>query len=463
MPLVLDLIYLLALTLLIPWLVWRAVRTGRYREGFAEKLFGRVPRRIGDRPCVWFHAVSVGEVRLLRPVLDELARRRPDWEVFLSTTTAAGLAVARGTYPDLVTFHAPLDFSWATRRAVARVRPTVFALVELELWPNWIRAAKRGGARVAVVNGRLSARSHRGYRRLRPLLRPTMRRLDAVAAQTPEYAQRFVDLGVPADRVHVTGSMKYDGLELDRRNDATLAMRARLGVKPTDLVLVAGSTMEGEELAALETYLALKPEHPNLKLIVVPRHPHRFDEVAALLESRGETPTRRSALPDPGDPAAAPAGSATAPAPAPGRVILLDTLGELSAVWGLADVAFVGGSLFPGRGGQNMIEPAAFGACVLFGPHTENFRATVSALLERDAARVVHSPAELTQAVREALEDPETAAERGEAARAFVLTQQGATQRTLSVLDELAGDEDSDSAVVSRARLMQRLAAMTSS
>src|SRR5262249_15169739 len=154
--------------------------------GWAEKVLGRAPLRIGNRPCVWFHAVSVGEVLLLRSLVAELRRRRPTWDIVISTTTTTGLTVARQTFPDLITFYAPLDFSWATRRAVARIRPNVLALVELELWPNLVRAAKHAGAAVAIVNGRLSPRSHRGYRKLRGPLGPTLRRIDRIAAQTEE-------------------------------------------------------------------------------------------------------------------------------------------------------------------------------------------------------------------------------------------------------------------------------------
>ncbi|HWE37047.1 MAG TPA: 3-deoxy-D-manno-octulosonic acid transferase [Isosphaeraceae bacterium] len=425
MPIVLDLIYLALLATVSPWLVYKSWRSGKYREGWAEKLLGQAPRRIGDAPCLWFHAVSVGEVRLLRPLIADLARRRPGWDVVLSTTTKGGLAVARREYPDLVTFYAPLDFSWATRRAVARIRPTALALVELELWPNLVRAAKRAGARVAIINGRLSVRSHRGYRRLRGPLGPTLRRLDAVAAQTAEYAERFVDLGVPAERVHVTGSVKYDGLVGDRDNPATLALRDDLGLDAADVVFVAGSTMEGEEDAALAAYRAALPRHPRLRLVLVPRHPERFDRVARWLQEHGERVVRRSR-------AGAIFGLGEGP-----PVVLVDTLGELSAVWGLADVAFVGGSLRPGRGGQNMMEPAAFGAPVLFGPHTSNFRATVESLLARRGARVVRDADDLRSALLADLDDPEAAAARGAAARAFVLAQHGASARTLAELDRL--------------------------
>jgi 3-deoxy-D-manno-octulosonic-acid transferase len=427
MPLLLNALYLVLLAVVSPVLAYRAVRSGKYRDGLSEKLLGKAPIRLGDRPCVWFHAVSVGEVLLLKPIMKELARRRPGWEMVVSTTTPTGLAVARRAFPDLLTFYAPLDFSWATRRAVARVRPSVLALVELELWPNLIAAAKRAGARVAIVNGRLSVRSHRGYRKLRGPLGPTLRRLDAVAAQNEEYAERFVDLGIPPQRVHVTGSVKYDGLESDRNNPRTLALRRSLALSGADLVFVAGSTMEGEEQAALAAYRAARKYHPRLRLVLVPRHAERFERVASWLAQEGEAFQRRGAP--------APAGFPTRSGAAP--VILIDTIGELSAVWGLADVAFVGGSLMPGRGGQNMMEPAAFGAAVLFGPHTDNFRETVEQLLARGGARRVADADDLARALLDDLNDPEAAAARGAAGRAFVLAQNGAADRTLVELDRL--------------------------
>ncbi|WP_435016861.1 3-deoxy-D-manno-octulosonic acid transferase [Tundrisphaera sp. TA3] len=426
MPCVLNLIYATLLAAFSPILLLRSYKTGRYRDGWGEKFFGRAPRRIGDRPCIWFHAVSVGEVLLLKPILAEMARRRPGWDVVVSTTTRTGLAVARSSYPEILTFYAPLDFSWSARAAVARIRPTVLALVELELWPNLVWAAKRAGARVAIVNGRLSHRSHRGYRRLRGPLGPTLRRLDSVAAQTDEYADRFVDLGVPAGRVRVTGSVKFDGLECDRSNPRTVKLRKALGIAPADLVFVAGSTMEGEEAAALAAYREARKAHPRLRLVLVPRHAERFDRVAEWLESEGEAVIRRSRPQD------TPPASHGRPA-----VILLDTLGELSFAWGLADVAFVGGSLHPGRNGQNMMEPAAFGASVLFGKYTSNFRSVVEQLLWRDGARVVADAEALGRALQADLDEPEAAAERGMAARSFVLAQEGASGRTFAELDRL--------------------------
>ena len=428
MPCLLNLIYAMLLAACSPLLLYRSIRTGRYREGWGEKFLGRAPHRIGDRPCVWFHAVSVGEVLLLKPILQELARRRPGWEAVISTTTRTGLAMARRNYPDLVTFYAPLDFSWSARRAVSRIRPTVLALVELELWPNLVQAAKESAARVVIVNGRLSQRSHKGYRRLRGPLGPTLRRLDTVAAQNSEYADRFVDLGVPRSRVRVTGSVKFDGLECDRSNPRTVALRKALGLTPSELVFVAGSTMDGEEAAALAAYRAARVVHPRLRLVLVPRHAERFEQVAAWLLARGEQVVRRSE----GD-----ASPTTWPSRQAPPVILVDTLGELAAVWGLADVAFVGGSLKPGRGGQNMMEPAAFGAAVLFGPYTSNFREVVEQLLSLGGAREVADADDLAEALLADLDDPESAAARGAVARDHVLAQDGASGRTFAEIDRL--------------------------
>lgn len=426
MPNLLDVAYLGLLLAASPVLLVRAWRRGKYRQGMMDKLRGRVPRRIGDAPCLWLHAVSVGEVLLLRPLVAELQRRRPDWDVVISTTTSTGLEVARRTFPELVTFYAPLDFSWAVRRALDRIRPTTLVLVETELWPNLIRAASGRGARVAVINGRLSRKSHRGYRRFRRLLAPTLLRLDAVAAQSEESAGRFLDLGIPPDRLAVTGSIKYDGLEADRGAPKVREARRALGLDGAEgPIFVAGSTMDGEESAALHAYQRARAEHPGLRLVIVPRHPERGAELVRMIEGRGEVVWRRSVE-------ERPPGSRSA-------VLLIDSVGELSGIWGLADVAFVGGSLYPGRGGQNMMEPSAFGASVLFGPHTSNFREAVEGLLERGAARVVRSEADLAEVLRLELADPGAMRTRGALARRFVLAQRGATERTLGVLDRLVG------------------------
>ena len=421
MPYLLNIFYLLLLIAASPWLVWSAIRKGKYREGFSAKFLGHVPVRSGDRPCLWLHAVSVGEVNLLASLLAEIDRRRLDWDCVISTTTVTGYALARKKYAGRMVFYCPLDFSWAVRTALARVRPACLVLAELELWPNLIAAAREHGTRVAIINGRLSDRSFRGYRRLRPLVARLLRQIDAIVAQNEEYAARFRTLGAPAGSVHVTGSMKYDGAQTNRLNPQTERLARLAGIEPDERIFLAGSTQEPEESLALETFRQLSDSHPRLRLVIVPRHADRFDAVAALVARSGLPWQRRSALEQHGsDPAA--------------RILLVDAIGELGAWWGTARIAFVGGSLQSTRGGQNMIEPAAYGAAVSFGPDTRNFRDIVAALLAHEAAVVVHDGTELTAFVRRSLEERGYAELLGRRARALVQSQLGATSRTLDLL-----------------------------
>jgi len=415
-----DAAYLFALLLASPWLLWRSLRTGRYREGFGAKLLGIVHERTAAGPCVWLHAVSVGEVNLLGTLLAELAGARPDWQCVVSTTTQTGYALARRRYPDLTVFYCPLDFSWAVRRALRRIRPTLVVLAELELWPNLIRLATENGTKVAVVNGRLSPRSFGGYKRGRWLIRPLLQRLELIAVQNEEYAARFLALGARPESVHVTGSLKFDRAQTDRETPAVERLRTLARFAPDDIVFLAGSTQDPEESLALDAFRRLSPAHPKLWLVIVPRHPERFSSVAAMLAASGVRWQRRSEL-DQGspDPLA--------------RVLLVDVVGELGAWWGTAQIGFVGGSL-SSRGGQNMIEPAAYGVATSFGPNTQNFRDVVAALLSVNAAVEVADGAELTDFVRRCLEDANHATALGRRAQSFVVAQRGATARTLNLL-----------------------------
>ncbi|MBA4017869.1 MAG: 3-deoxy-D-manno-octulosonic acid transferase [Pirellula sp.] len=418
MPYLLNVLYVLLLAAASPWLLWAAVRKGKYRAGFREKFFGLVPRREGAEPCVWLHAVSVGEVNLLGVIMRELRERRPGWKVVVSSTTHTGLELARKKYPDVTTFYCPLDFSWAVRAAVRRVRPSLLVLAELELWPNLIGAAREAQVPVAVVNGRLSERSFRGYRRLRPFMRRLLNRLSLIAVQNDEYRDRFAELGADAARLVTTGSLKFDGAVGDRRNAATQRLAQLAGFDTDDVVFLAGSTQEGEEDAALDAYRALSGEFPRLRLVLVPRHVDRFDEVARMLERSGVPFVRRSAL----------ASSERNP-----RVLLVDAVGELGAWWGTAQIAFVGGS-FGNRGGQNMLEPAAYGAAVSFGPNTWNFREIAGALVAAGGAVVLPDADALAPFVRRCLVDRPYADELGCQARSLVAANLGATARTVDLL-----------------------------
>jgi 3-deoxy-D-manno-octulosonic-acid transferase len=423
MAYLLNLLYLAALAVLSPWLLLKALTTGKFRRGLLHKLSGRAFRRRGDGPCIWFHGVSVGEIHLLEHVVAAFQRRNPHWHCVISTTTDTGFAEAEKRFPGLKVFWWPFDFSWAVKRALRRVRPDAVVLAEGELWPNFLTAAKRRGVRVAVINGRLSPRSLGRYQKLSRLARHVWSKLDLVVAQTAEYAANFKALGAAPGLVHVSGSVKYDGASGDRTNPRTTELRDLLNVSDGDLIWIAGSTQAPEEQIVLDIFRRLHPDHPRLRLFLVPRQKDRFDEVAGLLERSGLTFVRRSRL--------------TAPPSDRTAVVLVDTIGELGALWGLADVAFVGGSLDGQRGGQNMIEPASYGAAVLFGPHVWNFKEPAARLLEQGGAIQVADGAELHRQLTRLLQDRELRRETGAAARRFVLSQQGATATTLALLERM--------------------------
>jgi 3-deoxy-D-manno-octulosonic-acid transferase len=450
MPYLLNLVYLLLILLGLPWLAWQSLRKGKYREGYAAKFLGRVPQRTSMKTCLWLHAVSVGEVNLLAPLLKMIEQERPEWECVISTTTMTGMALAKKKYPKNVVFYCPLDFSWAVKTAMRRVRPDVLVLAELELWPNLIRAAKQQRTKVAVINGRLGEKSFRGYRRIRPLVARLMQQIDVIAAQDETYAERFRSLGARPETVFVTGSMKYDGAQTDRNNPATQRLAALAGFKDDDIVLLAGSTQEPEEAMALDTFRALSGQWPQLRLVLVPRHPDRFEAVGKLLDASGVPWQRRTTMERPIGAAvqlphqqgeAASGSLSSLPSPLSSRVLLVDVVGELGAWWGTAKIAFVGGSM-GSRGGQNMIEPAAYGVAVSFGPNTWNFRDIVAAMLDHGDAVVVGDGEQFARFVRRCLEEPDYAAALGGRAQSFVQSQLGATSRTLGLLARLVQREN---------------------
>lgn len=424
----LNLVYSGLLLTVSPLLVYRRIRHGKYRGGWREKLTGSLTRQFPDRRCIWFHAVSVGEVLQLQKVLDETLARFPDAELFVTTTTDTGYDVARTKYPQHTVSYFPLDFTWGVSRALASIKPDLVVLVELELWPNFIFQCRRRQIPLALINGRIGEKSFRGYSRVKPLMRRVLNCFEVLATQNATFARRLQDLGGSADRLAVTGNIKFDRVESDRNNPRTTELRRAFGIKPDEQVLIAGSTQSPEEMYALDAWRMLRKDFPKLRLILVPRHKERFDEVAELVHQRGVPLLRRSE--------SSSALYATIRENPASPVLLLDTLGELAACWGLADIAFVGGSL-TNRGGQNMLEPAGYGAAILFGPNTWNFKEITEALLSRQAARVVRDPDEMLQTLRDLLEHPDQARQMGLIARQFVSEQQGATVRTVDHIARL--------------------------
>ncbi len=412
---------LLAAGLLLSLPYWMLTRRhGKYREGLGERL-GRVPPRLHPRPdpAIWVHAVSVGEVLAVSELVKELRRRFPQYRVAVSTTTATGQKLARQHFGEDSVFYFPLDFEFAIRPYFAALRPGLIVLAETEFWPNFLRVAQVSGARVAVVNARISDRSWPGYRRFRPILKQVLQNVDLFLAQTAEDASRLRNVGAPAERVEVSGNLKFD-VNLPTPPAIVASLRSIFQQSDAGPVVVCGSTVEGEEGLLLRAFENVLASHPRAVMILAPRRPERFGEVARLLEQMGIRFWRRSLW----------SGDAIA-----GGVFLLDTIGELASLYALADVAFVGGSLVP-RGGHNIIEPAQHGIAIMVGNHTENFRDIVSLFQSQDAVRVVGA-AEFPLVLMELLSNEAERIALGRRGAETLRSQMAATEKTLRALEQL--------------------------
>ena len=425
-------LYLTALTAALPWLAYRRATTGRYKHGLREKLFGLDVRssKLASLACdehretIWLHGVSVGEVQLLRPLMDALQIRRPLARFVISTTTQTGMELAERLFPtEVAKIYFPFDFSWAVDRTLATLKPALLVLGELELWPNLVRACNQRGVPIAVVNARLSEKSYRGYQRFRGFVRPMFAGVSLVASQSVTYSQRFANLGSPAKSIVTTGSFKFDNVSFDAGAREVQSLKKLVGIEAEDRVWVVGSTQSPEESAVCDAFLAAREQFPALKLIVIPRHAERFDSVAAELAQRGVRLLRRSTL-------------KSNVASSEWDVLLVDTIGELRWWWGVAELALVGGS-FGKRGGQNMIEPAAYGTNVAFGPNTSNFRDIVELLLNADAATRLSSLEEISPWLEGELANNMRGVLRGRNAQRLIRNNQGALTRTAELVSNL--------------------------
>ncbi|MGB7549520.1 MAG: 3-deoxy-D-manno-octulosonic acid transferase [Terracidiphilus sp.] len=407
-----------------PWWLWKMATTRKYREGLSERL-GKVRLRKvqGGRPLIWLHAVSVGEVLAVSRLVGELDRAFPGLDLVISTTTRTGQALARERFGADRVFYCPLDLPWAVRAYLNALRPRLLILAETEFWPNLLHGCFRRQIPVAVVNARISDRSWPRYRGLRWLWQPFLSKLGRVLAQSETDAERLEAIGCPPQRVTVAGNLKFD-VRAAREGEATLQLKARA---QNLRLIVAGSTLEGEEAALLEAWPRLLTADPRLAMVLAPRHPERFNAVAALLDQSGIPWVRRSRWN--AQPADAP------PQVAPGEIVLLDTIGELASVYSLAAVAFAGGSLVP-AGGHNPLEPAQFGVPIVMGPHYANFRAITESLRAREAIRIAAKD-ELSETLMKLLQDPAIAQAMGERARQVFDQQAGATERTVRALEDL--------------------------
>jgi 3-deoxy-D-manno-octulosonic-acid transferase len=414
---------LVGLVVSAPWWLWRMATTHKYREGLGERL-GKVPERLlsgqDTRPVIWVHAVSVGEVLAVSRLLGELERALPAHRILLSTTTRTGQDLALQRIGGERVFYAPLDLPWATRAYLNALRPEMLVLAETEFWPNLLAGCFRRNIPVAVVNARISDRSWPRYRALRGLWKGFLSRLSVVLAQSEVDAERLRALGCTADRVSVAGNLKFD-IRAAEEAEATRLLKALV---PESVFVVAGSTLEGEESAVIAAHRSVLPQYPSLITVLAPRHPERFDYVAALLDASGAPWVRRSAWK--GKPV-----ESLAPLE-PGSVVLLDTIGELASAYSLASVAIVGGSLVP-AGGHNPLEPAQFGVAIVMGPHYANFRSITEDLRAHDALRITLIE-NLWPVLDELLGDREAARAIGQRAREVFEQQAGATARCVEAI-----------------------------
>ena len=409
------------MVLAAPFWLWQMLRHGKYRKGFGER-WGRVPPRVTQQatwPTIWVHAVSVGEVLAVQGLIGELRRRFSGHRVVVSTTTDTGQKLARDRFGEENVFYFPLDFAFAIRPYMKSLRPQLVILAETEFWPNFLRLSHASGTRVAVVNARISDHSLQGYRRFRALLRRALRNIDLFLTQTEEDQRRLREVGAPAERVHVSGNLKFDVPE-PAATAIVSELKTVLARENAGPVLICGSTVEGEELLLAPVFAALCQQNPRTVVLLAPRHPERFDAVADLLQKQGVRFIRRSQW----------RGETIA-----GTVLLLDTIGELSALYSLADVAFVGGSLVP-RGGHNILEPARYGAAIVVGPHTENFRDIVELFRAHDAVKITNAT-QLEKDLSQLMSDSSVRKALGTRGREVLQGQTGATERTVSALAEL--------------------------
>jgi 3-deoxy-D-manno-octulosonic-acid transferase len=412
-----------------PWWLWKMATTHKYREGLAERL-GRVrtfpDRRV--RTVIWLHAVSVGEVLAVSRLVGELDRAFPEMHLVISTTTRTGQDLARERFGAGRVFYCPLDLPWAVRAYLEALRPRMLVLAETEFWPNLLSGCFRRGIPVAVVNARISDRSWPRYRRLKALWRPFLSRIARVLAQSATDAERLKAIGCGEARVSVAGNLKFDVRAASEAETTRLLKASACGLR----LVVAGSTLEGEEAALLEAWPQLLAADAQLALVLAPRHPERFAAVAVLLEQSGVSWGRRS------DWRSEAEGSQTEGSAQPiqaGQIVLLDTIGELASVYSLAAVAFVGGSLIP-AGGHNPLEPAQFGVPIVMGPNYVNFRAITEDLLAHQALRIA-AKEEFASALIALLRDSAAAKAMGERARQVFDEQAGATDRCVAALREL--------------------------
>ncbi len=417
----------------MPRLAFDALRTRKYITGLGERL-GKLPKLTSsDRPMVWLHCVSVGETEAARPLVRALTEKFPNHRLSISTTTVTGQKVAQRAFGNdaAAIFYFPIDWTWVVRRVLRTLKPSAVLIMETELWPNLMRECGRQSIPVALINGRISQNSFGRYQLIRPFIRRVLNDMSVALMQSDQDANRICELGMSRERILMTGNLKFDSASTSA-NDASIAedLRERFGFSHKDRLIVAASTHAPEESIVIDAFKRLRSSIQNrrVRLLIAPRHPERFNEVASIVKASGFPWSRRSDSPSGRDQKS--------------DIVLLDSIGELRATFALADIAFIGGSIAP-HGGHNVLEPAAQGVCVVTGSHTHNFVAVTKALLAEDAILQLPSLSEadasavLASTITELLSNDSRRKEIGQRAKAVCDRNTGATKRVVDEITKL--------------------------
>jgi 3-deoxy-D-manno-octulosonic-acid transferase len=429
MPTIFDSIYLTASVIGAPYMLFKMLTSERHRSGLCQR-FGIVSERTSRKPGIWIHGASVGEIITAKSIIKKIDQEFPEWETFISTSTNTGYSVAKQNFSNKPIFYFPVDLSWITKKVLHRIRPSCIILIELEIWPNFLVSVYEKNIPLIIVNGRISDKSFTAYRiisRISETFHKSLtNKMNIYCARTELDAQRFRSLGISSEHVFVTGTMKYDNIPTHIDEYSKNKLVDLFHIKDCDLVLIGGSTHEGEEEILLRVFKRLCKTYPDLRLILAPRHIERIKDVSRLIEKAGYTPLLKTEIED----------TDYKWQDINKKVILIDTMGELGKIYSLSSFVFVGKSLVP-FGGQNMMEPAGLGKPVIFGPHVFNFKEEADLLLRNEAARMVETEDELCGTIELFIKNPEAAKEMGLRAQEVINKKRGATERNMDIIRKI--------------------------
>lgn len=435
---IIDFVYFIYIVLITPYYLFKFVTSKYHRQGLLERFgFVKFPNYDRQKRCIWLHAASVGEIKASDVLINNLREVYPDYEFVISTLTPSAQKLVKEKYPDIKSFFFPLDLSLIIKKVLKQINPALIILIEQELWLNLIRISASKRIPIVLLNGRITKHSAARYRFIKPIITRIWNKISYFCVQNKEYCERFKTLGVKSDKIRITGNMKYDLLDKpsscsqgrDKSHSQTDEMfyRKIFSFNENDLVIIGGSTHHPEEEILLEVYSKLKQDINNLKLIIAPRHPFRFDEVEKLIRIKGFECLRRSKLLESPNNISGNLNSA---------IVLLDSVGELSKVYSVADVVFIGGSFVP-RGGQSILEPAALGKPVFFGPDMSNFQDMAYLLIKENAAMSVIDKSALYQQLIHLLKEPAILKQMGGRAQIVIRQYQGATIKNIEFIKNL--------------------------